>query len=57
MKQPLHLDKTNQSTFLVNLFIYQARGVEPGPSRLSDCLVSAKKNKIDEAFVLMGELR
>ena len=39
-----------------NLFIYQAREVWPGPSRVSGSPVSAE-NVIDEAFVLMGELR
>ena len=37
-----------------NLFIYQARGGWPGPSRVSDSPVSAE-NVIYEAFVLMGE--
>ena len=39
-----------------NMFIYQARGVWPGPSRFSDSPVSAE-NVIYEAFVLMGKLR
>ena len=39
-----------------NLFIYQARGGTPGPSRVSDSPVSAE-NVVYEAFVLMGELR
>ena len=39
-----------------NLFTYSARGVLPGPSRVSDSPRSAG-NVIYEAFVLMGELR
>ena len=39
-----------------NLFIYQARGVQPGSSRVSDSPVSSE-NIVYEAFVLMGELR
>ena len=37
-----------------NLFIYQARGVYPGPSRDSDCPVSAE-SIIYEAIVLMSK--
>ena len=37
----------------VNLFIYQAREVYPGPSRVSDSPVSAE-NVIYEAFGLVG---
>ena len=35
------------------MFIYQARGVKPGPSRVSDSPDSAE-NIIYEAFVLVG---
>ena len=38
----------------LNLFIYQARGDQPGPSRVSDSPVSSE-NVIYKAIVLMGE--
>ena len=41
---------------MCNLFIYQARGVYPGPSRVSNSQVSAG-NIVYKTFVLMGELR
>ena len=41
---------------MYNLFIYQARGVNPGPSRVSDSQVSAG-NIVYKTFVLIGELR
>ena len=43
-------------TLVDNMFIYQARGVQPGPSRVSDSPVSAEKGMYED-LVLMGELR
>ena len=44
-----------KALYLGNLFIYQTRGVLPGPSRISDSPVSAK-NLIYEALYFLWEI-